>query len=294
MKAAPFDYLRAESVEQVCALLAQDPNARVIAGGQTLVPMMAMRLARPTTLIDISRIDAISGISRDGNSLRIGAMTRQREVETSALVANELPLLAEAIRHVGHLPTRHRGTVGGSIVNADPSAEIPLVATILDAELHIQTPAGVEVMVPDEFFLGPMLTTIPEDGCLVEIRFPAWNVPQLGVAFDEISARRSDYAYVAAGAQVALAEKGAASRISVGIGGVEDRPVKLDLDALVGEGWNPDNAKQVIAAECEGFDPMDDLHASAAYRARVAKTYAFRVLERAWTSALNTEPENAG
>ena len=181
MKAAAFEYVRVASVAEACAALAADPDARLIAGGQTLVPMMAMRLARPSTLIDISRIKELSGISFADGALRIGAAMRQRQVELSDDVRKRLPLLAEAIQHVGHLPTRHRGTVGGLIVNADPSAEIPLVATILEADLHVVGPDGAEVMHPDAFFIGPMLTSLPDGACLTHVDFPVWDTPRLGV-----------------------------------------------------------------------------------------------------------------
>ncbi|WP_336099053.1 FAD binding domain-containing protein [Roseovarius sp. CH_XMU1461] len=281
MKAAAFDYIRAASVDEACAALAADPDARIIAGGQTLVPMMAMRLARPSKIVDISRIPDLVGIEERGEELQIGAATRQRAVELSSTVAKRLPLLAEAIQHVGHLPTRHRGTVGGSIVNADPSAEIPLVATILDATFHFIGPYGVEQMTPDEFFIGPMLTSLPEGACLTRVDFPIWDAPRLGIGFEEISARKSDYAYVAAGAQVALAEDGSIDRVALGLGGVEDRPVSLDLSALEGAIWSATAARDLVAAEIADFDPLDDLHASAAYRSRVAVTLGLRVLERA-------------
>lgn len=285
MKAAPFEYLRARSVEEACRALADDPDARIIAGGQTLVPMMAMRLARPSKLIDISRIERITLIDEVGSTIRIGAATKQRQIEISPLVSAKLPLLAEAIRHVGHLPTRHRGTLGGSIANADPSAEIPLVAVILDASLNIASANGNEIIQPDEFFIGPMLTSMPEGALLTHIDFPVWEDARLGVAFDEISARKSDYAYVAAGAQMALDVDGSVKRIAVGLGGVEERPVALDLSALEGEAWNADAARTLILEAIQRFDPLDDLHASAAYRSRVAATYAMRVLERAFVKA---------
>src|ERR1700733_11666388 len=139
MKPAAFDYVRPQSIEEVCALLADDPDAAIIAGGQTLVPMMAMRLARPTRLIDIARIAALRGIRDDGGAIVIGATTRQAEAEKSAFVARALPLLTKALPWVGHAATRNRGTVGGSVANADPAAEIPLVLVTLGGDIVLRS-----------------------------------------------------------------------------------------------------------------------------------------------------------
>ena len=161
MKAAPFEYSRAADIDEACAWLAADDGARVIAGGQTLVPMMVMRLARPTRLIDINRIAALAYIRKDGDGLAIGATTRQCMVERDALVAAHLPLLARAMPFIGHSATRARGTIGGSLANADPAAELPLIAVTLDAVLSYRAGGKTAEMPARKFFIGPMTTSLP-------------------------------------------------------------------------------------------------------------------------------------
>ena len=173
MKAAPFDYMRAASIDEACrALAAGNGDARIIAGGQTLVPLMAMRLARPTILIDINGIEEMTGIAVDGDHLIVGAGTRQADALASAIVKSHIPVLSEALSHVGHDQTRNRGTIGGSLCNADPAAELPLIARLLDAEMVTRTVAGVRTIKAGAFFDSAMTTSLKPDECLTEIRFP--------------------------------------------------------------------------------------------------------------------------
>src|SRR5215831_14805873 len=172
MKPAPFAYLRPGSLAEVCEILGADEDARIIAGGQTLIPMLAMRLARPTKLVDIVRLKELGGIRSEDGALVIGAVTRQVEVERSELARASLPLLRKALPFVGHAPTRNRGTVGGSIANADPAAEIPLVLVTLAGTLVLRDAAGIHMIAADDFFLGPMMTAIPAAAVLTELRFP--------------------------------------------------------------------------------------------------------------------------
>jgi len=204
MKPAPFDYVRPETLAEACELLAGDEDARIIAGGQTLIPMLAMRLARPTKLVDILRLEELRGIRIEADELVIGAVTRQVEVERSEIAQRALPLLMKALPWIGHPPTRNRGTVGGSIANADPSAEIPLVAVTLGAEIEIESPSGRSAMPAEEFFIGPMLTSVMPGDCVRAVRFPVWSHQWVGTGFHEVSARQSDFALVATAAQVAL------------------------------------------------------------------------------------------
>src|SRR4051812_15605841 len=235
MKAAPFEYVRPSSLLEACSILADDEDALPIAGGQTLVPMLAMRLARPTVLVDILRLPELTGIQRTDGSLTIGATTRQVEAERSPLVASDLPLLAKALPWVGHQPTRNRGTVGGSVANADPSAEIPLIAAVLGAEIVMQSRNEERFLAADDFFLGAMSTALESGFCVKELRFPVWREGSLGVGFHEISARKSDFAYASAAAQVAADGDGKCLNLRLGVGGLSDRPVRIALDALVGE-----------------------------------------------------------
>ena len=285
MKPAPFDYVRPTSLTEACELLAGDEDARLIAGGQTLVPMLAMRLARPTKLIDILRLPELAGIRAEKGAVVVGATTRQARAERDPGIAADVPMLARVLPWVGHPPTRNRGTIGGSIANADPSAEIPLAAVTLGADIMLATPAGPTSTPADDFFVGPMLTSIGQGECVSAIRFPVWPHARIGVGFLEISARRSDFAFVAVAAQVALDDEGCCIEVALGVGGVCDRPLRLDLSSLVGTELDAASVTDAIHAASTGLDAMSDLHASAAYRRRVAIVLCIRALEQARTEA---------
>ncbi|MGB3273553.1 MAG: FAD binding domain-containing protein [Xanthobacteraceae bacterium] len=278
MKPAPFDYVRPETLAQTCQLLAADENARVIAGGQTLVPMLAMRLARPTQLIDILRIPGLSGIRAEGGTVVVGATTRQVEALHSPVIHASVPLLAQALPWVGHPPTRNRGTVGGSLANGDPSAEIPLVAVTLNADIVLATTAGETAISADDFYIGPMLTAIDVGQCVSAVRFPVWSERRIGVGFQEISARKSDFAFVSAAAQVALDDGGRCTAIVAGIGGAAERPTRLDLSQLIGMHLEEATVTEAVAAATADMETMTDLHASAAYRRRVATAMGARAV----------------
>lgn len=280
MKPAPFDYVRPGSLEEACAILAADEDARVIAGGQTLVPMLAMRLARPTRLVDVMRLPELGGLMDEGVAVVIGATTRQVSAERSVMIADKAPLLARVLPWVGHPPTRSRGTIGGSIANADPAAEIPLVAATLGAEFVVREPNGERAIAAADFFLGPMMTAISDAGVLKHIRFPVWSGGSVGVGFHEISARRSDFALVAVAAQVCLDQDGRCTAASVGIGGLADHPVRLNAAsaALVGSGLGEEAIREAVVDEIEALDEINDQHASPAYRRRVARLLALRAL----------------
>jgi CO/xanthine dehydrogenase FAD-binding subunit len=183
MKPALFDYVRPDSLAEACALLAADEDTRVIAGGQTLVPMLAMRLARPARLVDILRLPELAGIREEKGAIIVGATTRQAQAERDSLIRASVPMLARVLPWVGHPPTRNRGTVGGSIANADPSAEIPLVAVTLGAEIMLATPDGPNSVPADDFFIGPMLTAINPGECVSAIRFPVWPHQRAALGF---------------------------------------------------------------------------------------------------------------
>jgi len=285
MKPAPFDYVRPDTLAEACALLAGDEDARLIAGGQTLVPMLAMRLARPARLIDILRLPELAGIRQESGAVVVGATTRQAHAERDPVIRASVPMLARVLPWVGHPPTRNRGTVGGSIANADPSAEIPLVAVTLRADIMLATPDGPTSMPADDFFIGPMLTTIGLGECVSAIRFPVWPQPRVGVGFFEISAGRSDFAFVAAAAQVALDEEGRCLDAALGVGGVGDRPLRLDVSSLVGTELDAASIAAAVDAASDDLEAMSDLHASAAYRRRVARVLCIRALEQARVNA---------
>jgi CO/xanthine dehydrogenase FAD-binding subunit len=293
MKPAPFDYVRPGSLAEACELLAGDEDARVIAGGQTLVPMLAMRLARPAKLIDILRLPELAGIREEAGAVVVGATTRQAHAERDPVIRASVPMLARVLPWVGHPPTRNRGTVGGSIANADPSAEIPLVAVTLGAEIMLATTDGPISVPADDFFIGPMLTTIGQGDCVSAIRFPVWPHKRIGVGFFEISARRSDFAFVAAAAQVALDDEGRYLDVALGVGGVGDRPLRLDVSSLVGTKLDPASATEAVNAASVVLEAMSDLHASAAYRRRVAVALCIRALEQARVNAAGKSTKGA-
>lgn len=290
MKAAPFEYSRPANVAEACDLLAADDSARVIAGGQSLVPMMAMRLARPTRLVDIARIDELSYIREDDDGIMIGATTRQWVAERDALIATKVPLLARAIPCIGHIATRARGTIGGSLVHADPAAELPLIAVTLDAVLSYCSVGETGELPAGEFFIGPTITALPAGACLSAVCFPVWS-GRVGSAFQEVNARRGDFAFVSVAAQVEIDDAGICKRIAIGIGAATDIPLKL-ADAerqLIGTTLDDAAVNEAVRAALAEIEPMTDLHASADYRRRVALSFALRVIGEAKKNAQGGE-----
>jgi CO/xanthine dehydrogenase FAD-binding subunit len=287
MKPAPFEYSRPQNIDEACAMLAADDGARLIAGGQTLVPLMAMRLARPSRLIDIARIPGLAYVRDEGNEIAIGATTKQHVVENDPLIRSKLSLLAKVMPFVGHGATRARGTIGGSLANGDPAAEIVLVAATLGATLVWRESGNTMTMPTREFFLGPMVTGLPPAACLVEARFPVWSDPRVGVGFHEINARQSDFAFVSAAAQVTLDPEGSCTRAAIGIGAATAVPLRLDAVAneLKGQRFDETKVRNALKAALSEVEAMEDLHASSQYRKRVAVTLAMRAIADAFTSA---------
>jgi len=284
LKAAPFEYVRAASVGEACELLARHGDtAKILAGGQSLVPMMAIRLVRPAWLLDINEIPALKFVKFEKDVARIGAGTRQCAVERDQALAARVPLLAQALAWVGHLQTRNRGTVGGSLAHADPSAELPLIAQVLGARMLMRSAKGARTLDATEFFAGPMTTAVHPDECLEEIRWPIWAERRTGSAFTEISVRHGDFAMVAAAAQIAIDGDGRCTRAALGLGGVGGTPLAFPKIAarLVGtklEDGALQDAAQAAAAACE---PGSDLHATAEYRRHLARVLAARALRAA-------------
>jgi CO/xanthine dehydrogenase FAD-binding subunit len=287
MKAAAFDYVRASSVDEICRLLADagDEERKIIAGGQTLVPLMAMRMARPDMLIDINDVAELAGINDHGDHVSFGAGTRQRAIEGSDIVSDRLPLVAKAVRNVGHQQTRNRGTIGGSIVHGDPSAELPMAALALEATMILRAVSGETEMPIDGFFEAAMVTNIEPGQLLTEIRVPVWQDARIGTGFHETSSRQGDFAIVAAAAQVALAEDGKVTRAAISVGGAAPSPVKLHgLEAaLIGK--SADGFQNIIALVDEEIDPETDVHATAEYRRRVTRKLVSRAIDDAIAEA---------
>jgi len=291
MKAAPFSYSRPADVDEACALLAADDGARLIAGGQSLVPMMAMRLARPTHLVDIARIPSLSYVREDKGAVAIGACTRQGLVERDALVAKCVPLLARAIPCIGHAATRARGTVGGSLAHADPAAELALIAITLDATMTYRAGGADGELAARDFFAGLMVTKLPVGACLTAVRFPVWQGERIGVGFHEVNARRSDFAFVSAAVQVALDGDGKAKRIAIGVGAATETPLRLESaeKELTGGALDEKKVTEAVRAALADIEPLADLHASAEYRRRAAVALAARAIADAKAHALGSK-----
>jgi CO/xanthine dehydrogenase FAD-binding subunit len=288
VKAPPFEYARAASVAETCELLRRHgDDAKLLAGGQSLVPMMAMRLVRPAWLVDINEIPELKFVKIEKDFVRLGACTRQCIVERDDALGARVPLLRKALTWVGHVQTRSRGTIGGSLAHADPSAELPLVAQLLGARMLLRSAKGTRTLDAEKFFAGPMMTAARPDECLEEIHWPVWPERHTGSAFTEISIRHGDFAMVAAAAQVALAADGRCTRAALGLGGVGGTPLVFPKIAarLVGtrlEDSAVRDAANAAAAECE---PGGDLHATKEYRRHLARVLAARVLRTAYENA---------
>jgi CO/xanthine dehydrogenase FAD-binding subunit len=289
MKAAAFDYVRAGSLAQALEVLGRfGGDAKLIAGGQSLVPMMAMRLARPAWLIDIDRLDVLKSVSVESRSVRTGAGVRQKTLEHGAELRTALPLVAKALRWVGHQQTRNRGTLGGSLAYADPSAELPLACLVLGGALHLESQADGARSVPAaDFFLGPMSTAISEDECLTAIDWPVWQGTRIGTAFEETAIRHGDFAMASAACQLQLDGGGNVGVLSIGLGGVDGTPRAFpELAAsLIGHRLTPAMAREIAQAAAARCDPGSDMHAQAPYRRHLAGVLLERVLLQAAAEA---------
>jgi CO/xanthine dehydrogenase FAD-binding subunit len=293
MKAAIFEYAKACSVAQACSLLAEHgSDAKLLAGGQSLVPMMAMRLARPSWLINVNEIDELKSSRREAGFWVTGAGLRQADVERDPEVARAVPLIRQGLLWVGHVQTKNRGTVGGSLVQADPSAELPLVAQTLGATFVLRRSGSERQVQASAFFQAPMMTATEPDECLAEVHWPIWQGERIGSAFDEVSIRHGDYAIVAACAQVEIDSAGRCVRAVLGIGGAAAVPVSADAVVRTLHGTRLEDAAidAAVAPIGQYLDPGSDVHATADYRVHLARVLAGRVLRQARASAAGTAP----
>lgn len=300
MKAAKFDYILADDLAHVQELLQQcGSDAKLIAGGQSLVPMMAMRLAQPAQLIDINRLEQLKQRSANERAIRIGAAVRQCELESDRELAKELPLLHQVMPWVGHQQTRNRGTLGGSLVHADPSAELPLAAAVLDARLCLVSEANGERWLPaSEFFLAPMECAINDTECLTEIEWPRWSGERIAATFDEIAIRKGDFAIAAAGCQMQLDDDARISRLAFGLGGVAGTALAFPRlsTRLIGQALTAEMINDTVSEAVQHTDPGSDMHAGADYRRHLAATLLQRVLTRAYEElgGLHGQERNSG
>ena len=286
MKPAPFEYVAPTTIEDACEQLAgHGSEARLLAGGQSLIPMLALRLTRPALLIDLNRIVSLSHIRQQGGDLCIGAMTRQRAVLESALVAQHAPLLQQVLRDVGHPPTRARGTVGGSLAHADPAAELPVAALALQSKFVIRSSKEERIVDAENFFRGMFETAIQPSEMLVEIRIP--SSPAAGSGFEEVALRKGDFAIVSVAAWLVVGNDNVCTSARVVLGSVGPKPVRcLEVEAnLTGRAVNAAVVTTAANAIPEHLIESDSLNASRAYRQRIAPALTRRALTAAWQVA---------
>ncbi|HYX90997.1 MAG TPA: xanthine dehydrogenase family protein subunit M [Myxococcaceae bacterium] len=280
VKPAPFEYYRADDVRGAVDLLAKlGEDAKLIAGGQSLVPMMNFRLARPSALVDLGRVDALRYIRREGNALRIGALTTHHLVETASGLSDGFAILPRAARWIGHHAIRTRGTFGGSLAHADPTAEWCLIALLLDAEIVTEHPQGQRRIPARQFFQGIFTTALRPDEVIVEVVFPE---PAPHAALTEFARRKGDFAIVAAA--VSLDVSGNTCRSAkVALGGVAATPIRIaDAEKLLaGARIGPDAFAEAGEVASRVIEPGNDAHASASYRRTLARVLVVRALQEA-------------
>ncbi len=280
VKPAPFDYHAPESVAESVALLDEHgDDAKPLAGGQSLVPMLAMRLTRFEHIVDLNRVDELFGVAVGNGGVRIGAMTRQAVVETDAAVAERVPLLHLASPHIGHFQIRNRGTIGGSVAHADPASEYPAVMLALDGVAEIASASGTREASAAEFFESTFMTAVAPNELLVALRFPSWERPA-GFAFDEIARRSGDFALAGAAVGIGTDGQGRINRAAVGMLGVGPTPRRAASveAALMGLAAADADAAEIGRLAADDMDPVGDVHASAEYRRRAGSTLVGRVL----------------
>jgi aerobic carbon-monoxide dehydrogenase medium subunit len=282
MKLPPFDYACPTTLPEAIELLASHDDAKPIAGGQSLVPMLAFRLAQPTLLVDLRKLADLRGIRISDAGVTLGAMVRWRDIEDDERLATAHPLLKAAIAHVAHYQIRNRGTVGGSIAHADPAAEMPGIAITCDAEIAVVGKSGAHVIQAADFFQGALTTALTPDEIIVEIRLPAWPAGRRW-GFQEFARRRGDFAMAAAAVFYDQDERGKARNAHVGVIGVGDQPLRLTAveDVLNGQSIDEATIAKADAATSAAVDPQDDIHASAAYRRSLVGTMVERALKNA-------------
>ena len=283
MRPAPFEYFAPRAVDEALELLARHgPDAKPLAGGQSLVPMMNMRLARPAVLVDLNRVATLAAVRTEAGSLRLGALVRQSVLERDARIAAAVPLLAEAAPLIGHLQTRARGTVGGSLAHADPAAELPACAMALSAVFHLRSARAARACRAADFFRGLLATALEPDELLVEIEIPAPVMARTGQAIAEVARRHGDFALVGACAVLGLDAAGICRHAELVLFGGGDVPhVSRAAAALLGERPEAARLGEAGRATAAELDPHADLHATVEYRRRVAAGLGVQALTRA-------------
>jgi len=290
MKPPRFEYLAPTSLDEALGLLAEHGDeAKVLAGGQSLVPLLNFRLVRPAYLVDLNEIPGLAYVRADDGRLAIGAMTRQRTVETADGIRERCPLLADAMPQIGHFQIRNRGTIGGSLAHADPAAELPAVVAALEGELVVRSRTGQRTLTPEQFFVAYLTTAVDPAELLVEVRLPV-APPRTGAAFMEVSRRHGDFALVGVAASVTLDEAGVCTGCAIALTGVGPTPVvaREAARALIGAKPTPEALEDVGRRAAAPLRPDGDLHASSEYRTHVAGVLTRRALARAALRARGT------
>lgn len=287
MKPAPFDYVFATSVEEAVGLLASHGgDAKLIAGGQSLIPMLNFRLLEPEMLVDIGRIPDLAGIAEEADGLRIGATVHHDMLLMSPVVRKHFPVLAHAMTHVAHMAIRNRGTIGGSLSHGDPAAELPMMMVMLDAQIEIAGPTGIRIIDAREFFLGTLTTALDEDEMVVRIRLPFLPAGS-GWDFQEVARRSGDFA-LAGAASIVTVTDGAIDAVRFAVLGVDETPLRISAveDLLPGSALDERIVAQAVALVREAVEPKTDLHASADFRRHLVGVLTGRVLRAAWRRAI--------
>lgn len=290
MKPPPFRYVRPESLEEALAILASHGDeAKVLAGGVSLVPMLNMRLARPEVLVDANRIEALAGVHADNGTVTTGAMLRQSVLERSPQLRGALPLAAACAPYIGHFVTRNRGTVGGSLAHADARGELPLALLTLGGSVLAQSRRGERTIAAEDLFLSHFTSALEPDELLTQVRWPAAS-PGWGYGFAEMAQRHGDYA-LAMAACALRRRNGVVAEVRLGLGAVADRPLPAAeaAVALVGRGLDGAAGGEAVAEAAHlaaaAAEPFEDLHASVSYRRHLVRTLSEQVIRRAWQDA---------
>jgi 2-furoyl-CoA dehydrogenase FAD binding subunit len=285
MKPTAFEYCRPERLDEALDLLAQyGTDVSILAGGMSLGPMLNMRLVRPRILMDIKRVSELGGVQAVRDGVHTGARLIQADALADAELMNKVPLLALGLPHVGHFQTRNRGTLVGSVAHADPSAEVPLCLTTLGGSIELSSKHGKRTVPATEFFQGALATVRRGDEMLTGLIWP-FSGPEVGYGFQELAQRHGDFAIAAVACAVVLDESGLISRISVGVGGVEDRPYLADTTRVRGARACYETACALASDIAEAVDPMSDLKASAAYRRALVLALVERTVMAAFRMA---------
>ena len=284
MKPAKFDYFAPTSLNEALELLGQHgADAKVLAGGQSLMPMMNLRLVRPAVVIDINRVAGLSGISASDGSVTVGALTRQRDLQGSDVIRDVFPMMSAAISHIGHFQIRNRGTIGGSLAHADPAAELPALCTALDAEFVVADSEETKTIAAADFAIAPLITSLAPEQLLTEIRLPVLQGDGWQWGFREVSRREGDFALVGAVAMLRNDTDGVCQEARITMFAVGDAPARMpDAEAaLVGRVVDDAARREAAALVSEAVTPGSDIHASAEYRKEVSAVMARRALEDA-------------